>query len=72
MKHIIEFELPDDQLELDFYIDCKNYYSAIADYVNYLRNEWKYNDKLDEKERAVIEKARTEFYRILDNNNVHI
>ena len=63
MKAILEFNLPEDQERFDFAINGFNYYMALCEMDEWLRSEYKYNDK--EEMYAVREKLN---YFISENN----
>ena len=63
MKAILEFNLPEDKEDFDFATNGINYYSALTEFDNWLRSEYKYNDK--EEMYAVREKLN---YFINENN----
>ena len=63
MKAILEFNLPEDKENFEFATNGINYYSALTEFDNWLRSEYKYNDK--EEMYAVREKLN---YFINENN----
>ena len=66
MKAILEFNLPEDQERFDFANNGFNYYMALSEMDQWLRSEYKYNDK--EEMYAV----RQKLYLICSENNVTI
>ena len=63
MKAILEFNLPEDKEDFDFATNGINYYSALVEFDNWLRSEYKYNG--NEEMYAVREKLN---YFINENN----
>ena len=45
MKATLEFNLPEDQERFDFATNGFNYYMALCEMDEWLRSEYKYNDK---------------------------
>lgn len=66
MKATLEFNLPEDKEDFDFATNGINYYSALTEFDNWLRSEYKYNGK--EEMYAVREKLNY----IINENNVTI
>ena len=63
MKATLEFKLPEDQDDFNYATNGFNYYMALVEIDQWLRAEYKYNDK--EELYEVREKLRE---IILDNN----
>jgi hypothetical protein len=66
MKATLEFNLPEDQDDFNYATNGFNYYMALVEMDEWLRAEYKYNDKEDMYE--VREKLR----EIILENNVKI
>ena len=66
MKATLEFNLPEDKDNFDFATNGFNYYMALSEMDQWLRSEYKYNDK--EEMYAV----RQKLYLICSENNVTI
>lgn len=66
MKATLEYNLPDDQEEFNHANNGFNYYMALVEMDQWLRAEYKYNDK--EEMYEVREKLR----EIIFENNVKI
>ena len=66
MKATLEFNLPDDQEDFNHATNGFNYYMALVEMDQWLRAEYKYNDK--EEMYEVREKLR----QIIFENNVKI
>ena len=66
MKATLEYNLPEDQDDFNYANNGFNYYMALVDMDEWLRSEYKYNDK--EEMYEVREKLR----EIIFENNVKI
>ena len=66
MKAILEFNLPEDKDEYDFANNGINYYSALVEFDQWLRSEYKYNGN-----EAMFE-VRKKLNEIINENNVKI
>jgi len=71
MKAIIEFNLPEDQIEFDFATQGGKMYSALWDISQELRTLWKY-EELKQEEWNMVERIRTKFFEILDENQIKL
>ena len=66
MKAILEFNLPEDKQDFDFATNGINYYSALCEFDNWLRSEYKYNGN---EPMFEVRKKLNEF---INENNVKI
>jgi hypothetical protein len=66
MKAILEFNLPEDKVEFDFATNAVNYYSALVEFDQWLRSEYKYNGN-----EAMFE-VRQKLNEIINENNIKI
>lgn len=66
MKAIIEFNLPEDKEDFDFANNAVNYYSALVEFDQWLRSEYKYNGN----EAMVV--VREKLNEIINENNIKI
>mgnify|MGYP000910221002 FL=1 len=66
MKAILEFNLPEDKENFDFATNGINYYSALCEFDNWLRSEYKYNGN---EPMFEVRKKLNEF---INENNVKI
>jgi hypothetical protein len=66
MKAILEFNLPEDKEDFDFANNGINYYSALCEFDNWLRSEYKYNGN---EPMFEVRKKLNEF---INENNVKI
>lgn len=70
-KHIIEFNLPEEQEELDTTLNASKYYICLWDMQEYFRTQVKY-ENLTEEEIKVFEKIREKFYEVLNENGIEL
>ena len=66
MKAILEFNLPEDKEDFDFATNGINYYSALVEFDQWLRSEYKYNGN---EPMFEVRKKLNEF---INENNVKI
>ena len=66
MKAILEFNLPEDKEDFDFANNAVNYYSALCEFDQWLRSEYKYNGN-----EAMVE-VREKLNEIINENNIKI
>ena len=66
MKAILEFNLPEDKEDFDFATNGLNYYSALTEFDQWLRSEYKYNGKQE------MYAVRQKLNEIINENNVKI
>jgi hypothetical protein len=66
MKAILEFNLPEEKDEFDFANNGINYYSALTEFDNWLRSEYKYNGN------EPMFEAREKLQQFINDNNVKI
>ena len=66
MKAILEFNLPEDKEDFDFATNAVNYYSALCEFDQWLRMEYKYNGN-----EAMVE-VRKKLNEIINENNIKI
>jgi hypothetical protein len=73
MKAIIEFNLPEDQEEYQMANNASKMYMALWDIKQLFRSTLKYNPTgLSCKELEQWEAMRSEFFEILDNNDMKL
>jgi len=66
MKHIIEFNLPDDKADLELAQDAGALYSALWSIMyDVLRPRIKYNDKLSDEVRKELESIQSECFGVI-------
>ena len=66
MKAILEFNLPEDKEDFDFATNAVNYYSALVEFDQWLRSEYKYNGN-----ESMFE-VRQKLNEIINENNIKI
>lgn len=66
MKATLEFNLPEEKDEYDFANNGLNYYSALVEFDQWLRSEYKYNGN-----EAMYE-VRQKLNEFINENNVKI
>jgi len=66
MKATLEFNLPEDKEDFDFATNGINYYSALVEFDQWLRSEYKYNGN---EPMFEVRKKLNEF---INENNVKI
>ena len=66
MKAVLEFNLPEDKEDFDFATNGLNYYSALTEFDQWLRSEYKYNGKQE------MYAVRQKLNEIINENNVKI
>ena len=66
MKAILEFNLPEEKDEYNFANNGINYYSALVEFDNWLRSEYKYNGN-----EAMFE-VRKKLNEFINDNNIKI
>ena len=66
MKATLEFNLPEDKENFDFATNGINYYSALVEFDNWLRSEYKYNGN---EPMFEVRKKLNEF---INDNNIKI
>jgi len=65
-KITVNFDLPEEQSEYDTFNNARNYYCALWDLSQQLRQWYKYDDR----DSISIEELQNKFYEILDDNKV--
>ena len=66
MKAILEFNLPEDKEDFDFANNGINYYSALFDFDQWLRSEYKYNGN------EPMFEVREKLQQFINDNNIKI
>ena len=66
MKATLEFNLPEDKEDFDFATNGINYYSALVEFDQWLRSEYKYNGN---EPMFEVRKKLNEF---INDNNIKI
>lgn len=72
MKHLIEFNMPDDKEELEIVQQAGSMHSVLWELGEKLRSIVKYNNEgYSEQEMKVIESIREEYHNLLKEYNVN-
>ncbi len=73
MKKILEFDLdnPTDVFQFAIYNQAPQMHSTIQEFAGKLRSISKHED-LDEKESALIERLKEEFWKIVKDNDLKL
>ena len=71
MKAILEFNLPEDEVEFRQAVDAGNMHCVLFDFSQHLRQKLKYGN-LSEAEEDIYEKIKSEFLEILDHHNIDL
>jgi hypothetical protein len=66
MKATLEYNLPEDQDDFNYANNGFNYYMALVEMDEWLRSEYKYNDKED------LYEVREKLRQIIFENNVKL
>lgn len=75
-KHIIEFNLPEENEELNTTLKASKYFSMLTDMSEYLRRMTKYGThpkderELNSDETAIVQEIRNYFYDCLKDNDL--
>lgn len=70
-KAILEFNLPDEQVEYDIVTQAPRMQSFLWDFTQQLRSWRKYHHDFKDADDA-LGKIREEFYRLLNEHNVEL
>lgn len=70
-KAILEFNLPDEQVEYDTVTQASKVKSFLWDFTQQLRSWRKYHHDFKDADDA-LDKIREEFYRLLNEHNVEL
>jgi len=68
----LTFKIPEQQEEMQRALDAGKYMSALWEFSNYLRSQYKYNDNLTEEQFKMVETIREKFYEIVNDENIEI
>jgi len=66
MKATLEFNLPEDKENFDFATNGINYYSALVEFDQWLRSEYKYNGN------EPMFEVREKLNKFINENNIKI
>lgn len=71
MKHIIEFDLPEEREELACTLQAGQLRTAIYEYDMWLRSKMKYDDKLTEDQNKVFDECRSNLWNCLTSEGIN-
>jgi hypothetical protein len=72
MKAIIEFNLPEDEIDHYQFINGKNAFCSLWDLDQHLRYEIKYNDALTEEQINIYYKVSEKLHCIMREHNISL
>ena len=72
MKAILEFNLPEEEVEFEEASKGNRFKRSLEDYDNYLRDQIKHNDNLSSEELLLLQCVRAELYDIMQSYSVNI
>ena len=72
MKAILEFNLPEEEVEFEEASKGNRFKRSLEDYDNYLRDQIKHNDNLSSEELLLLQGVRAELYDIMQSYSVNI
>ena len=70
MKAILEFNLPDDQIDFNFATRGGKYYCALWEMDQWLRSQVKYNESLTDEQHDTYQKCREQLRECMSDNDV--
>jgi len=76
MKHLIVFNLPEEQEELDLHLNASKFHSVLWEFEQILRRMTKYNThptedrELNELESALVGCIREKFYELYNDEDI--
>jgi len=71
MKAVLEFNLPEEKVEFTTASNAASYFVALEEFAEHLRRRLKYEEN-SEVVASELEKIRTEFFNILEDNNIDL
>ena len=71
MKATIEYNLPDDQFEIESAVKSNKMFFALIEIKDELRSIWKY-EELKENQFEMVERIREKFFEILQENEINL
>ena len=72
MKAIIEFNLPEEEIDHYQFINGKNAFYSLRDLDQHLRSEIKYNDSLTEEQIGIYYKVSEKLHHIIRDRNISL
>jgi hypothetical protein len=71
MDAMLSFDLPEDNFEFQCAINGVALRRSICDFQEYMRQMYKYNERISDAEKKIIQDLREQFQEILENNGVN-
>ena len=70
MKATLNFDLPEDSFEFQCAINGFALRRSICDFQEYMRQMYKYNERISDAEKEMIQHLREQFQEMLEGNGV--
>ena len=71
MDAMLNFNLPEDNFEFQCAINGIALRRSICDFQEYMRQMYKYNERISDDEKKMIQHLREQFQEILEDNGVN-
>ena len=71
MDAMLNFDLPEDNFEFQCAINGIALRRSICDFQEYMRQMYKYNERISDDEKKIIQHLREQFQEILEDNGVN-
>jgi hypothetical protein len=71
MDAMLSFDLPEDNFEFQCAINGVALRRSICDFQEYMRQMYKYNERISDAEKEMIQHLREQFQEMLENNGVN-
>ena len=71
MDAMLSFDLPEDNFEFQCAINGVALRRSICDFQEYMRQMYKYNERISDDEKKMIQHLREQFQEILEDNGVN-
>ena len=72
MKATLEFNLPEEDEQLETAVDAMRYKGIVTNILGWFRDQIKYNDKLDDNNVEILENAREEVLKMVNESGVDL
>jgi hypothetical protein len=70
MDAMLSFDLPEDNFEFQCAINGVALRRSICDFQEYMRQMYKYNERISDAEKEMIQHLREQFQEMLEGNGV--
>ena len=71
MDAMLNFDLPEDNFEFQCAINGVTLRRSICDFQEYMRQMYKYNERISDAEKEMIQHLREHFQEMLEDNGVN-